>query len=273
EPIPYPLPLRTEDSRNLMEHVELRDDNLQLSRKLREKQREIQALKDQIDSCDDLSGYYATSQSQLKQQIRENERLRQYATDINDKYNRCLEEKHGAEKRLVDAEEQIKELKANHPDTLASELDALSPKAPVEAIQAILHRIDDSAQKTARVYETLRVRATDMLVGRVRELESDVERVRGVNEKLVEEVREARGESSRLAEDKSRLQSEVARREAIIDGLQSCVGCRERQPTQLIRPCKHLAFCDTCFGQWNIPLVDCPMCKQHIDSIERVFVG
>jgi len=40
----------------------------------------------------------------------------QYATDINDKYNRCLEEKHGAEKRLVDAEEQIKELKANHPD-------------------------------------------------------------------------------------------------------------------------------------------------------------
>ncbi|CEL97853.1 unnamed protein product [Vitrella brassicaformis CCMP3155] len=58
-----------------------------------------------------------------------------------------------------------------------------------------------------------------MLIGRVKELESDVERERGMNEKLVEEVREATGESSRLAEDKSRLQAEVARREAIIDGL------------------------------------------------------
>ena len=95
---------------------------------------------------------------------------------------------------------------------------------------------------------------------------------------VLQQRREAQDSTLRLNYVRERMQEEQRRSQVMIAQLQqqveeqsqssTCIICLEELVDHVIRPCNHACVCATCAPQ--LP-DECPICRQSIMSVERIF--
>jgi len=211
-------------------------------------------LQDKLEEADSKREDF---QVELEKLVDENKKMRMENERLALELSKCQEliQQLGDEKREIKVENERLNLEVSMSQELNQQLAACN-----ESIQAELKRTQESYQQK------------DVL-GTLNELLEDQEKIQGIDDesmyKNIEDKLEEALTITRKAKEDYIRQSAVASFITNSKGNPDCVICMENPKEILINPCKHFCLCLVCSDR----VTNCPLCKQLIESKDRIFAS